>query len=358
MTTTINIADQSIGLDYPTYFVADIGSNADGDLERAKYLIHLANDCGADAVKFQNFRAAHIVSDYGFKALGSQVSHQSSWEQSVFEVYSANSLPFDWTPALVKTAADVGIHYFSSPYDFEAIDHLESYVPAYKAGSGLLSWPQALEYMASKGLPVLIATGASDLGEVTSIVRNLQKLNSQLIVMQCNTNYTGSEAVFDHIHLNVLKTYGLLFPDLILGLSDHSPGHSTVLGAVALGARVIEKHFTDDNERVGPDHSFAMGPDAWRDMVDRTRELERALGSTDKFVADNEMDTVVIQRRCLRTACSLTKGDILTDDRVSVLRPAAPGAITAKDLAEVIGAELLVDLPEGAPISWGSILKL
>jgi sialic acid synthase SpsE len=357
MSNTINIADRTIGINHPTYFVADIGSNADGDLDRAKDLIHLANDSGADAVKFQNFRVDHIVSDYGFAALGSQISHQSSWQQSVFEVYRTNSLPFDWTPVLAETAAELGIHYFSSPYDYEAIDHLKPYVPAYKAGSGLLSWPQALEYMASQDLPVLIATGASELGEITRVVRRLLEINSELVLMQCNTNYTGLPAVFDHLHLNVLKTYGTLFPDLVLGLSDHSPGHSAVLGAVALGARVIEKHFTDDNNRVGPDHSFAMDPDAWRNMVDRTRELERALGSTDKFVTDNEVETVVIQRRCLRASRSLTKGDILTDDRISILRPAAPGAVTAKDIDEVIGAELLVDIPEGAAIHWGSFLK-
>ena len=136
----IKILDKTIGLDYPTYFIADIAANHDGDLERAKLLIRLAKDAGADAAKFQNFRAPKIVSDYGFKAMGGQVSHQAEWTKSVFEVYDDASIPFEWTPILKEECDKVGIHYFSSPYDDDAIDMLDPYVPAYKAGSGLISW--------------------------------------------------------------------------------------------------------------------------------------------------------------------------------------------------------------------------
>ena len=130
--------------------------------------------------------------------------------------------------------------------------------------------------------------------------------------MQCNTNYTGSLENFSHINLNVLKTYASMWPDVVLGLSDHTPGHATVLGAVALGARAVEKHLTDDRNREGPDHRFSMDPSGWRDMVDRTRELERALGSGDKRVAGNERETVVIQRRCLRAARDIAAGEIIS----------------------------------------------
>ncbi len=123
--------------------------------------------------------------------------------------------------------------------------------------------------------------------------------------MQCNTNYTGSKENFKYVNLNVLKTYAAMYPDLILGLSDHTPGHAAVLGAVALGARVVEKHFTDDNLREGPDHAFALDPIAWADMVENTRQLEMALGSADKSVAENEQETVVLQRRCLRAAVDI-----------------------------------------------------
>ncbi len=278
----MKIADRLIGENHPTYFVADIAANHDGSLERAKLLIRLAKEAGADAAKFQNFRAPKIVSDYGFRQMRGQVSHQASWKKSVFEVYQDASIPFEWTPILKEECDKVGIHYFSSPYDFEATDFLDPYVPAYKIGSGDITWLEEVERIARKGKPVLLATGASDIGEAQKAVRLILSINPQLVLMQCNTNYTASLENFNHIHLRVLETYRTMFPQVILGLSDHTPGHATVLGAVALGARVIEKHFTDDNNREGPDHKFAMNPQSWADMVENTRQLERALGSPDK----------------------------------------------------------------------------
>jgi sialic acid synthase SpsE len=348
----IQIGNHTVGINHPTYFIADIGANHDGDLERAKMLIRLAKESGADAAKFQNFRAPRIVSDYGFKAMGGQISHQAAWKKSVYEVYDDASIPFDWTPELKEQCDKVGIDYFSSPYDIEAIDMLEPYIPVYKAGSGLISWPEALVYMASKPKPIIISTGASDLGEIIRAVRSVQAVNSEIVLMQCNTNYTGSLENFKHIHLYVLKTYSTIFPNMILGLSDHTPGHATVLGAVALGACVIEKHFTDDNERDGPDHPFAMNPRTWADMVARTRELELALGSTDKFVTDNERDTVIVQRRCLRAGRNIKAGEVISREMIDVLRPATPGAIQPYEIESVIGTRALVDIPSGKDLRW------
>lgn len=348
----IQIGNHTVGISHPIYFIADIGANHDGDLERAKMLIRLAKESGADAAKFQNFRAPRIVSDYGFKAMGGQISHQAAWKKSVYEVYDDASIPFDWTPELKEQCDKVGIDYFSSPYDIEAIDMLEPYIPVYKAGSGLISWSEALVYMASKPKPIIISTGASDLGEIIRAVRSVQAVNSEIVLMQCNTNYTGSLENFKHIHLNVLKTYSTIFPNMILGLSDHTPGHATVLGAVALGACVIEKHFTDDNERDGPDHPFAMNPRTWADMVARTRELELALGSTDKFVTDNERDTVIVQRRCLRAGRNIKAGEVISREMIDVLRPATPGAIRPYEIESVIGTRALVDIPSGKDLRW------
>ena len=353
----IQIGTRTIGKNQPTYFIADIGANHDGDLERAKLLIHLAKEAGADAAKFQNFRAPKIVSDYGFNAMGEQVSHQATWKKSVFEIYQDASVPFDWTPILKEECDQAGIDYFSSPYDFGAIDMLEPYIPVYKAGSGLITWLEALVYMASKPKPIIVSTGASDLGEVVRAVRAVLAVNSDVVVMQCNTNYTGSPENFDHIHLNVLKTFGTLFPDVLLGLSDHTPGHAAVLGAVALGACVIEKHFTDDNDRSGPDHPFAMNPITWADMVARTRELERALGSTDKFVANNEQQTIILQRRCLRAARDIKVGEVFTPEMIDILRPATPGAILPYEIDNVIGTRASNDIPAGKDLRWADLVS-
>jgi N-acetylneuraminate synthase len=143
-----------------------------------------------------------------------------------------------------------------------------------------------------------------------------------------------------------------MFPDVVLGLSDHTPGHATVLGAVALGARAVEKHFTDDNSRVGPDHPFSMTPETWQEMVERTRELERALGSPDKTVADNERDTVVVQRRCLRAARNIRADELLTREVIDVLRPATPGAILPYEVEAALGCRALVDIPAGEALRW------
>jgi N-acetylneuraminate synthase len=315
-------------------------------------LIHRAKEAGAQAAKFQNFRAPKIVSDYGFRAMVGQVSHQAKWKKSVFEVYQDASIPFEWSPILKEECDKAGIDYFSSPYDFDAIDMLDPYVPAYKIGSGEINWPEALERIARKGKPVLLATGASTIGEVQRAVHILLAINPQLILMQCNTNYTASLENFKHIHLRVLTTYRRMFPQVILGLSDHTFGHATTLGAVTMGARVIEKHFTDDNARVGPDHPFSMTPQSFREMVDRTRELECALGSADKFVAENEMDTVVVQRRCLRAARDIHAGEVFTRAMIDVLRPATPGAITPYEVETVIGTRALRDISMGQELKW------
>jgi len=348
----IQIGERIIGQNYPTYFIADIAANHDGDLERAKLLIRLSKEAGADATKFQNFRASKIVSDYGFKSMDGQVSHQAAWSKSVFEVYQDASIPFEWTPILKEECDKHGIDYFSSPYDLEAIDMLEPYVQVYKAGSGLITWIEALVYMASKAKPIIVSTGASDISDVVRATRAVQKVNQDVVLMQCNTNYTANLENYDHIHLNVLKTYKYLFPNVVLGLSDHTHGHTTVLGAVTLGASVIEKHFTDDNDRTGPDHIFAMNPESWSEMVLRTRELERALGSRDKFVTGNEADTVLVQRRCLRAARNIKKGEVFTMEMVEPLRPATPGALLPYELNALVGTRALNDIPFGKELRW------
>ncbi len=346
------IGSHIIGPNRPTYFIADIAANHDGDLERAKMLIRLAKEAGADAAKFQHFQAPKIVSEYGFTHMNSQVSHQATWKKSVSEVYAAASLPQDWTPILKEECDKVGIDFFTSPYDYESIEHVDPYIPAYKVGSGEIDWIEALEHMASKDKPMILATGAANIGEVQKAVHAILKINRQLCVMQCNTNYTASLENYDFINLNVLKTYAAMFPNVVLGLSDHTHGNATVLGAVTLGARMIERHFTDSNDREGPDHKFALNPTDWAHMVRETRLLERALGSADKFITANEQETQVVQRRCLRAARDIKAGEVFTREMIDVLRPATPGAIKPDQLPNVIGTKALADMPKGKELRW------
>jgi sialic acid synthase SpsE len=351
----LQIQGTSIGPELPTYFIADIAANHDGDLERAKDLIHRCAEAGANAAKFQHFRAATIVSDHGFRSLGGQQSHQARWIKSVFEVYRDASVSLDWTPALKETCDKVGIAFFTSPYAFDLVDHIDPYVPAYKIGSGEITWIEMVEYIAAKGKPCILASGASSLDDVHRAMWAAAQVNRKLCLMQCNTNYTASAENFRHIMLNVLRTYREMYPGLVLGLSDHTPGHATVLGAVALGARMVEKHFTDDTSRIGPDHAFSMDPRAWRDMVDRTRELENALGTGVKKVEDNEKETVVLQRRSVRAKVGLPGGQPIGRDQLELLRPCPVGAIEPYRIAEVVGRRARRDIVAGEHLQWNDI---
>lgn len=346
----IQIGSRLIGQSEPSYFIADIAANHDGDLARAKDLIYSAKKAGADCAKFQHFKASQIVSDKGFKNLGSSQSHQASWKKSVYEVYEQFELNREWNKELANTALQAGIDFMTTPYDKEAVDSVNSLVLAWKIGSGDITYTSFIEYVARTRKPIMVATGASSMEDVERAVRSILPINPHLVLMQCNTNYTGSIENFKYINLNVLKSYAAKFPELILGLSDHSPGHATVLGAIALGARVIEKHFTDDTSREGPDHGFSMDPRTWNEMVQRSRELEAALGDGVKRVEDNEQQTAVLQQRCLRASRGLPVGHVIAVDDVEALRPATPGALKPYQLSEIIGKKVHQNLEFGDPL--------
>jgi sialic acid synthase SpsE len=339
----MKINNRIISTSSETYFIADLAANHDGSLDRAKRLIELAANAGADAVKFQHFRAEYIVSDMGFRNLG-KLDHHSNWERSVFEVYKAASLDWAWTPELARVASDNGVDFFTSPYDFEAVDHVDEFVPAYKIGSGDIDWLEMLKHIASKGKPVIIASGASSMHDVRAAVEALRAENADFCLMQCNTNYTGDARNLRYVNLNVLTSFQREFPDVLLGLSDHTHGHVSVLGAVALGARMVEKHFTDDIYRIGPDHGFSMSPTTWREMVDATRSLESALGDGIKRVEENELSTAQIQRRGVRFASDLPAGHVISREDLIPLRPLEPGGIPVSMIASLLGREVAYDV--------------
>jgi len=353
--STFQIRGKKIGKEHPTYFIADIAANHDGDLQRAKDLIYLAAECGADAAKFQHFRADTIVSDHGFKTLGGQQSHQANWNKSVYQVYEAASLNIEWTPVLKETCDKAGITFFTSPYSFELVDRVDPYVPAYKIGSGDITWLDVIEHISKKRKPVILASGASSSDEVHRAVQCVLEHHDEICVMQCNTNYTASMENFKFINLNVLKTYENMYPNMVLGLSDHTPGHSTVLGAIALGARVIEKHFTDGTKRVGPDHGFSMDPKTWQEMVVRTRELELSLGNGVKQVEENEKETVVVQRRALRLKQDLSAATVLQMEHLIPLRPCPSDGLAPYLLRKLVGRELRHDMKSGVHLTWSDL---
>lgn len=338
----MKIGNRIISKDGKPYFIADIAANHDGDLNRAYKLIELAKESGADAAKFQNFHAGQIVSRNGFDTM-KKMTHQASWSKSVYDVYDDATLPLDWTEKLKEKCDEVGIEYMTSPYDVESVDKVDPYVNAYKIGSGDIQWTEMLEYIASKGKPVIIASGASALEDVKRAYQSIQKYTKEIVLMQCNTNYTASIENYKYINLRVLNTYKELFPDCVLGLSDHTYGHATVLGACALGARVFEKHFTDDNDRVGPDHKFSMTPKTWKEMVEQTMLLYEALGDGEKKIEENEKDSSVVQRRAIYLTKDKKKGEVITKEDIFPLRPYKEGGYAPYLENEVIGKILTMD---------------
>lgn len=379
----VKINRNMIGDEHPVYFIADIASNHCGDLVKAKELIHACVEAGANAVKMQNFTAATIVSDYGFKTLSGVATHQSKWKQSVYASYDAASIPFDWTFELRGLCDSLGVDYFTSPYSLDLTRAVASHVSAFKVGSGDITWHESLKVMAGFGLPVLLATGASDFSEVRHAMEVLLAETDQVVLLQCNTDYTAnpkeSEAErrnrFSNINLRVLETYKKHWPAVPVGLSDHTHGSLTVLAAVGLfGCSVVEKHFTLDNSLEGQDHSFSMTPVAWRSMVDATvalkggirpgdtfeqrlaktaavvdhpEYLELVVGDGVKKLEENEQSTVIVQRRAVRSARALEKGTTLQRADLCVLRPCPSDALPPYRLDELVGKKLAKNIEAG-----------
>ena len=344
-----------IGDNYPTYFIADISANHDGSLSRAKKLIRLCAKAGANAAKFQHFKAETIVSDFGFKKIG-KLTHQNKWKKSVFQVYKEASLNPNWTNELKKECKKYKIDFFSAPYDLDYVDQLNKHMQAYKIGSGDISWYEIIERIAKKGKPIFLATGASEINEVKKAFNILYKENKKICLMQCNTNYTAEKNNFNFLNVNVLKTYKKMFKNkVILGLSDHTNGHTSVLAAVTLGARVIEKHFTDDNSRIGPDHPFSMNPKTWKHMVLETRNLEKCLGDGIKRIESNEKQSVLVQRRAIRANRFIKKGEVISSKDLIYLRPCPRNALPPFKKKAVIKRKAKRNILEGDIITLKTV---
>lgn len=322
----MRIFRREIGASQPPYYVAEIGANHDGELERALRLIELAADSGADAVKFQHFQAETIVSRKGFAELP-KMAHQASWEKDVYEIYEAASIPLDWTEHLASYAHDHGLAFITTPYSIELVDVVEPYVDAYKIGSGDVTWWDLITHIARKRSPILLATGASNFYEIHAAQQAIWQGNSnaEVCMMQCTTDYTGG-IPWDTLNLSILHHWdSLLVYDL--GFSDHTPGHLAVVAAIQHGARVIEKHFTDDKTRIGPDHSFALDPVEWVQMQEAGDIAFRMIGDGVKRVERNEVEARVVQRRAWRYREDMPFGAMVLSRDLVATRPCPPDGI-------------------------------
>ncbi len=356
----IQIGSKIVGKNKPVYIIAEVGSNFDGDLKRAKYLAKLSKELGADAFKIQNFKAPKIVSDVGFKDL--KIAFQSKWKKPVTEVYKDAEFPREWIKELSDYCKEIEIDFFSSPYDIEAVDLLEEIgMPVYKLGSGEIDNIEFIEYVAKLGKPMIIGCGASTMEEIDAAVKTIRATgNEQIILLQCVTNYPSP--IVDS-QIKAMCTIGETF-DVLVGYSDHTigvagngddplDGITVPLGAVALGGLVIEKHFTDDRTRTGPDHPFAMDPVGFKSMVQGIRAMEKALGNGEKKLAPSEKDTVVIQRRGMYATVDINIGDVIERNKIEYLRPSV--GVRPLDAKKVFGKKAVHDIPKGSPIKFEDV---
>jgi N-acetylneuraminate synthase len=348
----IKIGKKYIGENFPTYFIADIAANHDGSLKRAKKLIKLSAKAGANAAKFQHFKAETIVSDYAFRQL-KKIAHQKDWKESVFDTYKKASINPDWNKELKKTCDKYKIDFMTAPYDLKYVDEVFNFVKAYKIGSGDITWLEIIKKISKKKKPVILATGASSMKDVKRAINCIKKYNNHIVLMQCNTNYTGAVDNLKYLNLNTLKKYRDVFGSkIILGLSDHTHGYLSVLTAVAMGARVIEKHFTDNNSRPGPDHKFSMNPKSWTKMVEKTRCIEKTFGDGIKKIERNELESSIVQRRSIKSKYDLKAGTILKKNMIINLRPKTEKGFFPYEENKIIGNKLKKSILRNEEITW------
>lgn len=348
MKDVIKIGARDIGQGNPAYLIAEIGSNFDGDLERAKYLVDLAVECGADAAKFQTFKAETIINKEAFKTSS---SFQAKWGKPVWDIYKDAEFPFAWHKEISDYCTSRNIDFLTSPYEFDAIELLEQLdIPTYKIGSGEITNLEFLEYVAGKNKPIILGCGAATLGEINEAVKVIRSSgNNDIVLLQSVTMYP---APFADANIRAMCTLRDTF-DCLVGYSDHTPGSIVPLGAVALGGCVIEKHFTDDKTRNGPDHPFAMDADDFKEMSISIRTLELAMGSPIKDVYACEAETVILQRRSLFAAKDISKGTVIKPEMISVLRPQK--GLLPKYKSVVIERVAKCNIAAGEPITWENV---
>lgn len=335
-----------IGPSHPTYIIAEIGSNHDGDIERAKHLIREAKNAGADAAKFQSFHVENLIN--------SQWYSNRKWEPDpAWNVIKKLSVPIEWHKQLQQTARESGIDFISTPFDCERLQLLVDLdVPAIKIASGDLTYFELIRAAGKSGKPIFLSTGHSSLAEVESALKVLWETGCKdIALLHCASIYPCS---FEDVHLpNILIMKNSFLVQV--GYSDHSLGITASLGAVALGASIIEKHVTDDKSRPGPDHAFALDLNEFAQMATQIRQLEEALAGGPKLPLPGEIEERVAARRALYAKERIPQGTPIQREMIRIVRHAYPQGITADCWERVKGRKTAIEIKENELIRWDMV---
>ena len=345
---TMAVGDRVVGPDQACFVVAEIGNNHDGSLDQALELIEAASLAGADAVKFQTFKASRLVSEQ-------PVAPPSLWrdakQRSWQEVFLEWELPRQWHERLAAAAADHDVVFFSTAFDPDSVDFLESVgVQLHKIASFEITYSDLLKKVASTGKPLLLSTGASTLDEVSEALQLLEGAGcGPVALLHCGSCYP---LAVEDVNLRAMSTLARKF-NRPVGYSDHTLGTETTLAAVALGACVIEKHFTLNKNLPGPDHAVSMEPEELKAMIASIRRVEAALGSEEKKPVAAEAGARSEGRRSLHAARDITAGSVITEEDVTVVRPAA--GIAPRDKEKIMGLRTRSAMASGQPITWSDL---
>lgn len=315
---SVTISTTRIGDAYPVFIIAEIGINHNGNTNLAKRMILSAKDCGANCVKFQTFRASQVVTPSAPKA--NYQLEVTDKNESQLEMLKKVELDYDDHLELKKYADNLDMIFLSTPYNDKDVDLLEDLnVDGYKIASGQIVETPFLEKIARKQKPIFLSTGMATLAEVDNAVQVIKSCgNQQILLLQCTTNYPSA---LSDANLNVIPTMKRAFK-LPIGYSDHTMGNETAIAAVALGACLVEKHFTLDKSMEGPDHACSATPEDFFQLVRSVRSVEQAMGTGVKYPSDAEIRNALGMRRSITAACNIKQGDVIRESMLTFKRPA------------------------------------
>ncbi len=347
---TLQLKGKSIGESNPAYIIAEMSANHAGSIERAKEIIHIAKECGADCIKIQTYTPDTMTLDCDNEYFGIT---EGTWKgENLYKLYEKAYTPWEWQKELKDEADHIGIDFFSTPFDKTSVDFLESInIDFYKIASFELTDLPLLEYVAAKGKPMIVSTGMGTLDEIKEAVKVIEEQgNNQIALLKCSSAYPS---ISDHMNLKTISNMKDIF-QVPVGLSDHSMGSVGAVTAVALGANIIEKHFCISRKIENPDASFSMEPDEFRKMVEDIRNAEKAIGKVSYEVTENEKMNIKF-RRSIFVVQDIRKGERLTDKNIRVIRPNY--GLAPKYMKEVIGQVAICDIQRGTPLSFDFIKK-
>lgn len=348
---TINIAGRLVGKGNPCFIIVEVGVNHNGDVGLAMKLIDAAIKAKADAVKFQTFRAEELVTSGAEKA--QYQKETTGTNESQFEMLKKLELAEQDFRQLFSYASEKHIFFLSSPFDRKSVDFLYNIgMTAFKIPSGEITNAPLLRHVARKGEPVILSTGMCTLGEIEEAVGIIREEGSgEIVLLHCVTSYP---AKIEDINLNVMATLRNTF-GLPVGLSDHTVGISVPIAAVALGACVIEKHFTLDKKLPGPDHRASLEPEELEDMVEAIRDIEKALGDGIKQPTADEKENRKAARRSLVARLDIPEGEVISEEMVELKRCTVNESLEPKYLGLVIGKKAIKPIESGEPITFDKV---